>query len=128
MEFDALTCSLPALTDTFLFSRVERIVPDPDDFWLFQALASLGEGEVHDQTKFGVQAAVSAAFGDWFRRWVELSPGVRERASGSEICWELRVELGEAGCEDPAVGLGEQDGDTPAERGELVAVSAGAVR
>ena len=27
-----------------------------------QLLASLGEGGVHDQTKFGVQAAVSAAF------------------------------------------------------------------
>jgi serine/threonine-protein kinase len=30
-------------------------------------LASLGEGGVHDQTKFGVQAAVSAAFVNWFR-------------------------------------------------------------
>jgi NAD(P)-dependent dehydrogenase (short-subunit alcohol dehydrogenase family) len=33
------------------------------------ALASLGGGEVHDQTKFGVQAAVRAAFVNWFRCW-----------------------------------------------------------
>jgi biuret amidohydrolase len=32
-------------------------------------LASLGEGEAHDQTKFGFQAAVSAALVNWFRRW-----------------------------------------------------------
>jgi len=30
-------------------------------------LASLGEGGVHSQTKFGFQAAVSAALANWFR-------------------------------------------------------------
>ena len=34
---------------------------------LLLPVPSLGEGEVHDQTKFGVQAAVSAAFVNWLR-------------------------------------------------------------
>jgi len=38
-----------------------HLLPDRDDRAAHPTLASLGEGGVHGQTKFGFQAAVSAA-------------------------------------------------------------------
>jgi hypothetical protein len=55
---------------------------------------------------------------------VELPPGGCEFAAVCEICWEPWVQLGQAGCQDTPVDLGEQHCYAAAQRGELVAVVA----
>ena len=54
----------------------------------------------------------------------EVLPCEGERTARGEVAGQLGVENGEAGPEDAAVGLGEQDGDRAAGGCELIAVAA----
>jgi hypothetical protein len=53
-------------------------------------------------------------------RVIQISPGSGERAASGELGREQGVEQSEARRQDPAMGLGEQHGDTPTEWGQLV--------
>ena len=53
---------------------------------------------------------------------VQLSPGTGEWAALGDVVRHQGVQECEAGGEDAAMGLGEQHGSAPAERGELVAL------
>src|SRR6266496_763175 len=53
---------------------------------------------------------------------VEFAPGGGQSTAGGEIVREPGVEAGEAGREDPLMGLGEQHGHLPTVGCELVAV------
>ena len=56
---------------------------------------------------------------------VQLTPGHGEGAALGNVGGQAVVEPGQPRREDAAVGLGEQDGHTSAERGEPVAVGMG---
>lgn len=53
---------------------------------------------------------------------VQLAPGGCEWAALDEVRWERRIEQSEAARQDPAMCLGEQEGDAASEWHELVPV------
>ena len=53
---------------------------------------------------------------------VQLSPGSGQWAALGEIGRDQGIQQSQTGCQNPAVGFGEQHGDTPTEWGQVVAL------